>query len=99
MKAIYLAAALLFSALAFTPASAAPVAHVNGASSTSSSVLPVQYHRDRNRHRYERDRYRSRYRAGHRYRHAPRGWHRYYNRPRSWRNRGCVMVGPVWFCP
>ncbi len=27
-----------------------------------------------------------------------RGWNRYNSRPRGWRNRGCVSVGPVWFC-
>lgn len=25
-------------------------------------------------------------------------WHRYDSRPYGWRNRGCVAVGPVWFC-
>ena len=28
-----------------------------------------------------------------------RGWHRYGARPWNWRARGCVIVGPVWFCP
>jgi hypothetical protein len=39
------------------------------------------------------------YRAGHRYRSAPRGWHRHHRRPADWRVRGCILVGPVWFCP
>jgi hypothetical protein len=29
----------------------------------------------------------------------PRGWHRYGRRPHDWRGRGCIVVGPVWFCP
>jgi hypothetical protein len=29
---------------------------------------------------------------------AYRGWNRYNSRPRGWRNRGCVAVGPIWFC-
>lgn len=35
---------------------------------------------------------------GPRYR-AYRGWNRYYDRPYRWRSRGCVAVGPIWFCP
>jgi Ni/Co efflux regulator RcnB len=27
------------------------------------------------------------------------GWHRYSSRPRRWHDRGCVAVGPIWFCP
>jgi len=27
------------------------------------------------------------------------GWHRYHSRPRGWRDRGCVAIGPIWFCP
>ena len=27
-----------------------------------------------------------------------RGWNRYNSRPDGWRNRGCVSVGPIWFC-
>ena len=27
------------------------------------------------------------------------GWHRYNHRPSRWSNRGCVSVGPIWFCP
>jgi hypothetical protein len=89
MRAIYLAPALLLSALAISPASAAPATHVNGAS--SSSIVLAQYHRD--------DRRGPRYTPGRRYRSAPHGWHRYDRRPGDWRHRGCVLVGPVWFCP
>lgn len=92
MKAIYLAAALSMSgfALAAAPASAAPVAPV-AIQATQPSLLQVQYsHRDDHR--------RPRYVPGHRYREAPRGWHRYDRRPRDWNRRGCIMVGPVWFC-
>ena len=37
--------------------------------------------------------------AGHRYHAAPGGWRRYGARPWDWQTRGCVLVGPVWFCP
>lgn len=40
-----------------------------------------------------------RYAPGARLRVAPRGWRRYGARPVYWRTRGCVLVGPVWFCP
>jgi hypothetical protein len=39
------------------------------------------------------------YRAGYHYKYAPHGWHRYAARPLFWERRGCVMVGPVWYCP
>jgi len=39
------------------------------------------------------------YVPGRRYSTAPRGWHRYHARPGNWQRRGCIMVGPVWFCP
>lgn len=96
MKAIYFAAALSMSgfALAAVPASAAPVAPV-AIAATQPSLLNVQYsHRDDRRD----DRHRPRYVPGHRYKSAPHGWHRYDRRPRDWNRRGCVMVGPVWFC-
>ena len=40
------------------------------------------------------------YTPGRRYNSAPNGWNRYGNRrPGNWRNRRCIMVGPIWFCP
>jgi len=97
MKAIFLAAALLISGAAVTTAPAAPAAPVNGVTQ-QNHVIDVQYRRDD--HRYRRHvRPASRYRAGHRYSSAPRGWHRYHARPRDWNRRGCILVGPVWFCP
>ena len=33
------------------------------------------------------------------YKHAPKGWHRHNHRPIGWYGRGCVMVGPLWYCP
>lgn len=102
MKAIHLAAALsLFGfALAAAPASAAPVAPVS-IQAAQPVLLQVQYsHRDRPEGRDRRDDRRGppRYVPGHRYKSAPHGWHRYDRRPRDWNRRGCVMVGPLWFC-
>lgn len=36
------------------------------------------------------------------HRHSYRGRHyrhRYHSRPHDWNRRGCIMAGPVWFCP
>jgi hypothetical protein len=98
MKAIYLAAALLLSAFAFTPASAAPALQPTGLSSASPLVL-AQYHPHARRATRRHVRRHTAYIAGHRYRTAPHGWHRYHARPSNWRARNCILVGPVWFCP
>ena len=35
-----------------------------------------------------------------RYYHGGRYWgHRYYYRPYNWQALGCIVVGPVWYCP
>jgi hypothetical protein len=94
---MYLAPALLLSVMSFTPASAAPVAPLS-APAVESPLIQAQYHRDRY-HATPRHRPAPRYRAGHRYRSAPHGWHRYSRRPGDWSRRGCILVGPVWFCP
>ena len=33
------------------------------------------------------------------YRSGPRGWNRYSSRPYNYRSRGCIVIGPVWYCP
>ncbi len=42
---------------------------------------------------------RNKYRAGGRYNKAPGNWHRYDKRPGDWQHRGCIIVGPIWWCP
>ena len=89
-----LAALLLFAA----PAGAMPLA---GSSKdvvhSKSGIVEVQHrrHNSRSHHRHRRHHYR----AGHRYRSAPPGWRRHHVRPWDWQRRGCVIGGPVWFCP
>ena len=39
------------------------------------------------------------FKPGHKYKSAPKGWRRHGKRPTDWQRRGCVIVGPVWFCP
>lgn len=40
-----------------------------------------------------------RYDQGHRYYGGPPGWRRYGYRPDNWGRRGCILIGPYWFCP
>lgn len=71
-----------------------------------AGVVEIQYKKDKDswkkgpqkqskKRRYDRNRYR----AGQRYKSAPKGWRRHGKRPSNWRTRGCIIVGPVWFCP
>jgi hypothetical protein len=53
--------------------------------------------RDRDRSRSRRRRRRSRGRS--RDRNGPPGWRRYSSRPHDWQRRGCISIGPIWFCP
>lgn len=53
-------------------------------------------HRHGQRHHHHHS---GRWVAGHRYAYAPPGWRYYGARPWDWQTRGCVLVGPLWFCP
>jgi hypothetical protein len=55
-------------------------------------------HHRAHRHHGHRHRHSHAHRHWHGH-HRYRGWHRYQARPWNWRARGCVVVGPVWFCP
>jgi hypothetical protein len=35
----------------------------------------------------------------HGYKHPPKGWRKYSNRPIFWERRGCIVIGPGWYCP
>ena len=63
--------------------------------------VQVQVRRPMNRDGdVRRDDDRRRFTPGRRYRQAPEGWNRRGSRrPGDWRTRGCITVGPVWFCP
>jgi Ni/Co efflux regulator RcnB len=72
-------------------------------------VIQAQFDRERDwrngrdrwdrRHMHRHRDSRGEWRGGHRYRHAPPGWRRYSTRPWDWRGRGCISIGPAWFCP
>ena len=99
------AVALMVSTSAWA-AAPSNMATAPGSSVADKSI--TEQVRDHNRHdrRVHRDRRDRRhfhggryYAPGSRHAHAPRGWRRYSSRPSYWRTRGCVVVGPVWFCP
>ena len=104
-------AAAMFSAVAIS--SHASAASAPGSLATSpSSIIDIQYgdkdrgHKgdrdaDKDRgHKGDRDRdHRRRYNPGGRYDSAPPRWRRYDRHPGDWRRRGCIIVGPLWFCP
>ena len=85
----------LGTAFGATAASATPAA--NSVASLSKAPTGIQLVKDRRHgHHYDRRHYRRHHYRGHdRY----RGWHRYHRRPWNWHTRGCVLVGPLWFCP
>lgn len=63
---------------------------------------PNSYDRKPNRYdnrNYNRLRYKHRYKPGSRLDRPPPNWRRYGSRPRDWSTRGCIVVGPIWFCP
>jgi Ni/Co efflux regulator RcnB len=94
-----LAAAALVLGFAST-AHAAPLANkaLGAEAGQNANVVQVQ-HRRHMKHRnwnHRRGHWRGR---GHVRRGPPPGWRRYSARPWNYRTRGCVMFGPVWFCP
>jgi len=46
---------------------------------------------------YRREPHQS-YTPGRRYDRAPSHYRRHANRPHNWRSRGCILVGPIWYC-
>ncbi len=93
---IALAAAVL--AVGSTVSASAAVVPKTTVSMEPPAVVEVQNRRDRNR--FDRGRNRGpQWVPGRRYDRPPPRWRRYGARPGDWRRRGCVTVGPVWFCP
>lgn len=94
-KGIALAAAAGLGLFAATAAMAAPVtpAASVGQNLQQSAVEHVQFKRDwKKRPNWRKHR-------GDRHDHARRHWKRYHARPRDWRARGCLVIGPIWYCP
>ena len=86
------------SILAATSASAGPAA---SSLLQLKSVMPADTmqveDRGERRGEYRRERHHS-YTPGRRYDRAPSHYHRHAHRPHNWRSRGCILVGPVWYC-
>jgi hypothetical protein len=60
---------------------------------TAPALQHVDYKKGKSFHK------RGKYRAGGRYNKAPGNWHRFDKRPGDWQRRGCIIVGPIWWCP
>lgn len=95
IKSILLAAGVSFAAVSTAGAvTAPPKPH-----SVSSELIEVKKrwhgdHRKWNKKRWGRSGHYS-----HRYHRPPPGWRSYRAQPRGWRRRGCLAIGPVWYCP
>ena len=94
----------LLAVLPSSGAFASPASASTAAVSTPV-IAPIQLV-DMRRHDHRGPRHGNKHRRGKphftpggRYRSAPHGWRSYRARPRDWRTRGCIVVGPAWFCP
>jgi hypothetical protein len=89
--------AMMFGALPLSAASAMTVAGQNGIAATAAPLHLIDYRKPGKRAFHHKRRHS--FTPGGRYNSAPRHWHRYHTRPGNWRTRGCIIVGPVWWCP
>ncbi|HYD16294.1 MAG TPA: hypothetical protein VEA77_07835 [Hyphomicrobium sp.] len=96
IAAFALTAALLGLA-SVTPASAVSPSAVGHATTQTDGVTLVAKKVIVKKNVYKKNVFR--HRAGGRYKHAPNGWHRHDHRPGDWHTRGCIVVGPIWYCP
>jgi hypothetical protein len=94
-----LAAAALVLGWAGVAQAAPPAPKSLGIDASQNSGVTLV--RDRHNRRHWKPRHHRRHWHGRRHwRHGPPpGWRRYHARPWNYRARGCVMFGPVWFCP
>ncbi|WP_315786099.1 MULTISPECIES: hypothetical protein [unclassified Bradyrhizobium] len=81
-------------------ASAAPMAAATTQSETAASPMRLAQrdHRDRDG-RWQHEQRRHHHRGYERRHGPPSGWHRYRYRPHDHHRRGCMQIGPAWFCP
>ncbi len=90
IKAIALTIALAMGVGA-TTASALPLTGSGGYSQAQEGVVLAAYKKKGLHKRH--------YTPGSRHKHAPKNWRRYDKRPGDWSKRGCIVVGPIWWCP
>ena len=102
IAAFALSAAVL-AATSITPASALTPSGVGHASVQPGSAIPVVQKKvvvtKKNGVVTKTVVHTNKFRPGGHYKHAPNGWHRHDKRPGDWHARGCVVVGPIWYCP
>jgi hypothetical protein len=99
MLKMFAPAMLAASLLALAPSLATAAPGLQAKPVSEAGIVKVQGRDDVRRREIRRRSFNRGFRAGGRYRNAPRGWRRYDRRPGDWRTRGCIIVGPVWFCP
>jgi hypothetical protein len=102
IKTILTAAVLVFGLT--SAAHAAPVkpaASPNISASSDLVEIGKKYYNRKGKFRGPNYRGRNYYRGGYgrNYYRAPKGWRSYSYRPFGWQRRGCIIVGPVWYCP
>jgi ABC-type Zn2+ transport system substrate-binding protein/surface adhesin len=99
IKPILTAAALSFAAA--TAASALPVSQTTSLRPLNFSDLIQVGEKNKNKnknHNHNHDHHNHNHKHG--YYHGGHYYgHQYYVRPYNWQALGCVVVGPVWYCP
>ncbi len=107
-KPVLIAAAISLAVLAVpVTASALPAGPASkpGVDASSNLVEVGKRYKGYRGHSYRGHRgYRGyHYRGGRHYHHHHhyryRNWHRYSYAPYGWRSRGCIVIGPIWYCP
>lgn len=96
IRTVLCAAAL--SVVVIGGASAVPIPADKPVSVTTTSDL-VQVGKKYKKKHWHRGWNKSRHNYHHHHRHPPRGWRSYSYRPWGWQRRGCIVIGPVWYCP
>ena len=104
IKPILTAAALSFAAA--TGASALPVSQTTSLRPLNFSDLIQVGQKDKNKNKnhnhdnHNHDNHNHNHNHHHGYYHGGRYYgHQYVVRPYNWQALGCVVVGPVWYCP
>jgi ABC-type Zn2+ transport system substrate-binding protein/surface adhesin len=102
IKPTLTAAALWFAAA--TAASALPVSQTTSLRSLNFSDLIQVGQKNKNKNQNQNHNHdnhnHDNHNHNHGYHHGGRYYgHRYYARPYNWQALGCVVVGPVWYCP
>ena len=91
-------AAAFLSTSAWAMPAAAPAA---APAVAQDSIVLAQYKKDypKKGASHAKRGHKHHFKPGHKYKKAPKGWRRHGKRPSDWQRRGCIIVGPVWFCP